>query len=276
MIYPKFDTTFQGHYVLAGYVKDGMEVQLLRCSPVLLAVTITDIAKYFPKVKEVTFHLPMNVCDIELVLANKDLKAQIICMIDAAKRASARYKLRINILAHSTWPLSMLKSAGLYGTLLDLVSLLEKTKVFFLLENTPTLLELPSEIEPSVAIVRDIDNKHLKACLDICHLHCIFNIKQKDLDFLDTYYTNDLDLSEVVHQVHFSATLENDGYKDKARTHSRPHANYIEAQKDIDILSMLNIADKPLVTEICEQFDSDWVNRDGQHKEILILNSFSA
>lgn len=272
ILYPKLDSTFVGEDRISSYITTGVEVQLLDLHVLSLSNVVDTLKSKYQELDTITFHLPMHSCDIEFILANNILYTFFQGIIDMCIFKSVQYKMHINVLAHSAWTYEMLSRSCLTGKLIEIVNTLDGSNVKLLLENTPTFLEHPFEQESSVEVVRTIQSHNLKACFDICHLHCVFNMLKKDFDYLNNYYQNDLDLSHLVNQIHFSGTLKNDGYIESKATHSKTHETMTSTLDDLDILKKLNIFDKPLVIEICEDGPYGWIDRFGQLEELKLLS----
>lgn len=115
--------------------------------------------------------------------------------------------------------------------------------------------------------MQKINNPHLRACIDVCHLHCMANIFKMDFDsFMKRYIEKD-QAGKYVYQIHFSDTKNNDGYINK-ETHGRKHDSLSEALQDYNILKLYNMTNANIITEISEE---NYNTRKDQVDEIKLL-----
>ena len=79
---------------------------------------------------------------------------------------------------------------------------------------------------------------------------------------------NKEDCQKYVYQIHFAATLNNDGYIDKENTHGRVHENIEETKKELEWLEEYGMKDKNYIIEVSEK---DYYTRKDQIKEIEMI-----
>ena len=268
-IYPKLDEKLKGFNTLKSKIgKDkGVELQFFNINEIWgnynIVNAVEKVMNLISNIEEITIHPPLDNYDIELV-ALKDIEL-IKAKIKDAIELSNKYNIRINLLYHVTWPIEMMEQ-GVIDKIKEVLELMQNTKVYLLLENIYALTEFNKKCTV-LEICRRIDNEHLKACLDICHLHCMANIFKIDFDiFLEKYLDKELS-KKYIYQIHFSATKNNDGFKEK-KTHGRKHDTLEELMKDYKILEKYGLIEKNIITEVSED---NYDLREDQKYEIELL-----
>ena len=253
-IYPKLDKNFNGLKELEKYIKKdkGVELQFFHEDGVWgnydFNTAINTLMKKIPSIKEITIHPPLDDYDIELVVL-KDRKI-LETKIEAAIKISKQYNIKINLLYHVGWNMKMMEQ-GAIERIEKSLNLLKETNVNIVLENIFGMNEYEQKCTV-IEICKKINNPHLRACIDVCHLHCMANIFKLDFDsFMKSYIEKD-QASKYVYQIHFSDTKNNDGYINK-ETHGRKHDSLSEALQDYNILKLYNMTNANIITEISEE-----------------------
>lgn len=268
-IYPKLDKNFNGLKELEKYIKKdkGVELQFFHEDGVWgnydFNTAINTLMKKIPSIKEITIHPPLDDYDIELVVL-KDRKL-LETKIEAAIKISKQYNIKINLLYHVSWNMKMMEQ-GAIERIEKSLNLLKETNVNIVLENIFGMNEYEQKCTV-IEICKKINNPHLRACIDVCHLHCMANIFKLDFDsFMKSYIEKD-QASKYVYQIHFSDTKNNDGYINK-ETHGRKHDSLSEALQDYNILKLYNMTNANIITEISEE---NYNTRKDQVDEIKLL-----
>lgn len=268
-IYPKLDKNFNGLKELEKYIKKdkGVELQFFHEDGVWgnydFNTAINTLMKKIPSIKEITIHPPLDDYDIELVVL-KDMKL-LETKIEAAIKISKQYNIKINLLYHVGWNMKMMEQ-GAIERIEKSLNLLKETNVNIVLENIFGMNEYKQKCTV-IEICKKINNPHLRACIDVCHLHCMANIFKLDFDsFMKSYIEKD-QASKYVYQIHFSDTKNNDGYINK-ETHGRKHDSLSEALQDYNILKLYNMTNANIITEISEE---NYNTRKDQVDEIKLL-----
>lgn len=268
-IYPKLDKNFNGLKELEKYIKKdkGVELQFFHEDGVWgnydFNTAINTLMKKIPSIKEITIHPPLDDYDIELVV----LKAMKLLetKIEEAIKISKQYNIKINLLYHVGWNMKMMEQ-GAIERIEKSLNLLKETNVNIVLENIFGMNEYKQKCTV-IEICKKINNPHLRACIDVCHLHCMANIFKLDFDsFMKSYIEKD-QASKYVYQIHFSDTKNNDGYINK-ETHGRKHDSLSEALQDYNILKLYNMTNANIITEISEE---NYNTRKDQVDEIKLL-----
>lgn len=267
-IYPKLDEKLNGINRLKQYVEKykGIEIQLLSFDCINIAYEVIKKYKYeIPNIEDVTIHLPLveefNFETLAFVKLDEE-KERINVLINASKE----FNLKVNLLYHTRWNYNTWISSGAIEKMKELLELIQNTNVNILIENIYAVVE--REECAVFKIAKHINNGHLKVCLDICHLHVEANMfKIPFNEFLDSYL-NKNDCKKFIQQIHFSATLENDGLIRHDETHGRVHNTWESFEEDYNILKQFGIEDKKIVTEVSED---DYSTRKDQIKEIEML-----
>lgn len=268
-IYPKLDKNFNGLKELEKYIKKdkGVELQFFHEDGVWenydFNTAINTLMKKIPSIKEITIHPPLDDYDIELVVL-KDRKL-LETKIEAAIKISKQYNIKINLLYHVGWNMKMMEQ-GAIEIIEKSLNLLKETNVNIVLENIFGMNEYEQKCTV-IEICKKINNPHLRACIDVCHLHCMANIFKLDFDsFMKSYIEKD-QAGKYVYQIHFSDTKNNDGYINK-ETHGRKHNSLSEALQDYNILKLYNMTNANIITEISEE---NYNTRKDQVDEIKLL-----
>ena len=173
--------------------------------------------------------------------------------------------MKLNLLYHTRWDYISWSNSGAIDRMKELIEVVQNSNVNVLIENIYAIVERK---ECSVLkVAKSIDNKHLKVCLDICHLHCVANMFKISLSEYLSTYLNKEDCTKYIQQIHFAGTLNDDGVVDK-KTHGRMHDSLESFEEDYNILKQFGIEDKIIVTEVSED---DYSTRKDQIEEIKML-----
>lgn len=270
IIYPKTCENLNGFKFLKQYVErdKGIEIQLLSYeqSQQIAYNVIKELKNQIPILEEVTIHMPIREdFNFEALSFSKiDVEKERLKMLS---EASQEFDLKINLLYHTRWNYFSWNNSGAIDRMKELLEIIQDTKVNILIENIHAIVERK---ECSVIkVAKNIDNRHLKVCLDICHLHCVANMFKITLNEYLSTYLNREDCIEYIQQIHFAGTLNNDGVVDK-KTHGRMHDSLESFEEDYKILKQFGIEDKIIVTEVSED---DYSTRKDQIEEIKMLIS---
>ena len=267
IIYPKTCQNLNGFKYLKQYaeISKGIEIQLLdfNCMNIPYEV-IKKLKSEIYNLEEVTIHLPIREDFNFEALAFSKLdkeKQRLKILIEAAKE----FNLKINLLYHTRWNFNSWKNSGAMDRMKELLEVIQNTKVNILIENIYSVVERKECAVLKVA--KEINNEHLKVCVDICHIHVVANMfKIPFQDFLNTYLNKE-DCEKYVQQIHFAGTLKEDGYIDK-KTHGRMHDSWDSFEQDYNILKQFGIENRVIVTEVSED---DYSTRQDQVEEIKML-----
>ena len=268
IIYPKTCENLNGFNYLKQYVEKykGIEIQLLSHEQTEKKTydVIRRLKTEVPKFEEITIHLPIR--------EDYNFEALAFAKIEKEKErlkqiceASQEFNLKINLLYHTRWDYDSWSNSGAVDRMKELLEVIQNTKVNILIENIYAIVERKECTVLKVA--KNIDNEHLKVCLDTCHIHCEANMFKVPLnEFLNTYLSKE-DCQKYIQQIHFAGTLNEDGYIDK-KTHGRMHDSKESFVEDYNILKQFGIEDKIIVTEVSEE---DYSTRKNQIEEIKML-----
>ncbi len=273
IIYPKTCENLNGFKFLKQYVEiyKGIEIQLLSYeqSKQITYNVIKELKKQIPIIEEVTIHMPIREdFNFEALAFSKiDIEKERLKMLN---EASQEFNLKINLLYHTRWNYDSWSNSGAIDRMKDLLDTIQDTKVNILIENIHAIVERK---ECSVLkVAKNINNRHLRVCLDICHLHCVANIFKISLNEYLSTYLNKEDCIKYIQQIHFAGTINNDGVIDK-KTHGRVHDSWKSFEEDYNILKQFGIEDRVIVTEVSED---DYSTRKDQIKEIKMLLEMEA
>ena len=268
IIYPKTSENLQGLEYLKEFVEKykGIEIQLLSYEKMqqIIYEAIKQLNKQIPQLEEVTIHLPLREdFNFEVLTFSKlDIEKERLKMLC---QASQEFNLKLNILYHTRWDYIRWSNSGAIDRMKELLEVVQNSNVNILIENIYTMVE--REECTVLKVARNINNEHLKVCLDICHLHCEANIFKIPFEEFVNTYLNKEDCQKYIYQIHFAGTLKEDGYIDK-KTHGRMHDSWESFEEDYNILRKFGIEDKIIVTEISED---DYSTRKDEIEEIKML-----
>ena len=268
IIYPKTSENLEGLEYLKRYAEKyrGIEIQLLSYEQTqqITYNVIKQLKSQIPQLEEVTIHLPIREdFNFEALAFSKinfeKERLKMLC------EASQEFNMKLNLLYHTRWNYISWSNSGAIDRMKELLEVIQNTKVNILIENIYAIVERK---ECSVLkVAKQIDNEHLKVCLDTCHLHCVANMFKISLnEYLNTYLNKE-DCKKYIQQIHFAGTLNNDGVIDK-KTHGRMHDSWKSFEEDYNVLKQFGIENKIIVTEVSED---DYSTRKDQIEEIKML-----
>ena len=268
IIYPKTSEKLQGFDYLKKYAEEykGIEIQLLSYEQTKQTTyqVIKQLKLEIPKLEEVTIHLPIREdFNFEALAFSKlDVEKERLKMLC---EASQEFNLKLNLLYHTRWNYISWNNSGAIDKMKELLEINQNTNVNILIENIYALVERKECAVLKVA--KQIDNEHLKVCLDTCHIHCVANMFKTPLNQYLSTYLNKEECQKYIQQIHFAGTLNEDGFIDK-KTHGRVHDSWESFEEDYNILKQFGIEDKIIVTEVSED---DYSTRKDQVEEIEML-----
>ena len=268
IIYPKTSENLEGLEYLKRYAEKyrGIEIQLLSYEQTqqITYNVIKQLKSQIPQLEEVTIHLPIREdFNFEALAFSKinfeKERLKMLC------EASQEFNMKLNLLYHTRWNYISWSNSGAIDRMKELLEVIQNTKVNILIENIYAIVERK---ECSVLkVAKQIDNEHLKVCLDTCHLHCVANMFKISLnEYLNTYLNKE-DCKKYIQQIHFAGTLNNDGVVDK-KTHGRMHDSWESFEEDYNVLKQFGIENRIIVTEVSED---DYSTRKDQVEEIKML-----
>ena len=268
IIYPKTSENLEGLEYLKKYVEEykGIEIQLLSYEQTkqITYKFLKQLKDQIPQLVEVTIHLPLREdFNFEVLAFSKlDLEKERLKMLCEASR---EFNLKLNLLYHTRWNYISWSNSGAIERMKELLEVIQNSNVNILIENIYALVERTECTVLKVA--KQIDNEHLKVCLDTCHIHCVANMYKITLNEYLSTYLNKEDCQKYIQQIHFAGTLNEDGYIDK-KTHGRVHDSWESFEEDYNILKQFGSEDRIIVAEVSED---DYSTRIDQIKEIEML-----
>lgn len=262
-IYPKLDSMFKGEKEIIPFIKEGMEIEMLDED---FEKAIKHYCNLLSNLKEITIHIKNSETYIDNCIYISEGIAKIVNYITLIGSLQNMYNVQLNILMHLNQSYKEIENRGGLKAFDIFEEYLNKYNVLLLLENVVSLSTAIDRRDHATEFVYMLNKTNIKCCLDICHVYCyinMMNLRPNNIySFLD--YDN---LDKVVYQIHFSDTLDNDGYIND-NTHSRAHTS-LSINKDLVLIESLGIISKPIVTEIVE---NNYEDRLGQLKELKLLD----
>lgn len=273
-IYPKVCENLVGEEKLTEYIKKykGVEIQYFQKDKdelvnFVMKPAVDNIMKIHPEIEEITIHPPLDEYDIEQVLlSSENLLTELL---NQAVELSEKYNIKINLIFHSHLTYIGHKYCTI-GRIKEALKILENTNVKILLENIYMIegKELCSLLE----VCKEIDNEHLKLCIDMCHLYCRAHILKMSIEeFLSVFLNKEL-CEKYVYQIHFADTKNNDGYL-KKETHGRTYDSIDKMKYDLELLKEYGMEGKNIVSEVSEE---NYHEREDQIKTIKLLEEVYA
>lgn len=273
-IHPKTNELLEGIEPMRKFIEEnkGIEIQYFTKNKDELVDfgvknPIVELMKIFPTLEEITVHPPLAYHEIELFLyRNKDL---LIDILKQLIELSNEYNIKINMILHTGYVIQQHKLTTL-DDIKEIAKLLEGTKVTILFENMFMMYEKNT---CSVLELCDlINSENVKVCFDICHLYCQATVWHMPIkEFIRIYLDKEKCKKHVKH-IHFSATLNDDGYIVRS-THGRCHTETEKLFEDVSMLLEYGMDSKDInwVTEVSEL---DYKLRPDQIKELEGLTSY--
>lgn len=273
-IHPKTNELLEGIEPMRKFIEEnkGIEIQYFTKNKHELVDfevenPIRELMKIFPDLEEITVHPPLAYHEIELFLYRK--KDLLFSILKQLIDLSNEYNIKINMILHTWYKIQQHELTTLVD-IKEIAKLLEGTKVTILFENMYMMYE--KDTCSVLDLCEVIDSENIKACIDICHLYCQAQVWHMNVkEFLKVYLDKEKCKRQVKH-IHFSATINDDGYLDKS-THGRCHTNIEKLYEDVDMLLEYKMTAKDInwVTEVSE---SDYKLRPDQIKELEGLISY--
>lgn len=265
-VFPKIDDEFLGFFNIRKYIRDGIEIQMTTTETTKLMETVDNVIVSVPEIKEITIHSPMCRCDIELNFENQERLKFMYDLIKCASIICKEHGIRVNLLYHCRSSFSEFQDKNQLWLFRRLTKLTKGKRIYMLLENELSFKKTKTGKEPLISTIKMLRSNKVQMCLDLCHMHANLNGLADGTTFKEMY--EDANLKRIVRQIHFSATLNNDGFKDMT-THGKVHPTIENLKEDLAILESLNIIDSNIVVEIVE---GDYSSREGQIAEIEMIN----
>ena len=243
---------------------DKIEIQMLSEELLKSLSKCIKIIEHSDGLNYIVLHLPFNMMNICYIHSNYEIEKKFLLFVVEVIKYSLRTNKKIDILFHISMRCDEFVSIGGINFLTYLCSMVENTNVGFLLENSIISLNLDdNDTMTECKIFKIIDEKKLNFCLDLCHWQASENVMGKKLKL-------EPEVLRKLKNCHFSMTLDNDGYKNKRKTHGRGHKSFELCLKDLEYLKKkgVNLEEVNLITEINE---IDYKKRPEMNKELGFL-----
>lgn len=229
----------------------------------LKSVRIIEAVKKFITVNEVILHLPFKFHTFELLKMFPGKLAELYQMLDMSSEFAGKQNIKLGILFHSELGFDYIQNDEMISFIYQILSRVEKTNVYLLIENVlPDLTSPFSSRISSFELLLKVKHEKLLGCFDICHFRASENVLKQELEV-------PAELFDRIHEVHFSAALNGDGYIDKKNTHGVCHNNYSDFERDFKLVSSLD-TDGTLVV-VAELSETDYSIRDNMKAEMNLL-----
>lgn len=247
----------------------GCEIQLLTDIPdIAFSNAMKSLEKFNLNIDYIIVHVPFSMIMLDMVYRNDNYRYHYVKFINRVLDYSETNKVRIDIVTHVNPSYSQFNALGTEDFLMGILAAINRSRVRLLIENSIISLNEDDNAESTEeAIFRQIRHPHLKFCLDLCHLQASENVLQKSRCLTQG-------LLENISNIHFSATLDNDGYRNKKSTHGRAHRCLDDVLNDLRYLQNKGI-DIEGVNIVLEINEDDYVNRPDLLREIHYFNEIN-
>lgn len=212
-------------------------------------------------------HMPHERSLIENTLFSEQMYLETEALIEKLAALSKGLNVEICLLFHSNTSSTYVAHEYLIAHIRKVLECIKRYNLKLIIENEITSLNDYSTT-PIVEIAREIEDNSLGFCFDLCHWQASENV-------LMTKLSLPAHIRHRIAVVHFSATVDNDGFRDKPRTHGRMHTSVDSLIDDLGYLQELGIDTQRviLVTEVCE---TDYKERPDMLRELEMLYSINA
>ena len=218
-------------------------------------------------IEEVILHMPFGLHLIESFMMSAENHDKLIKFIIDCIRLGDSNHINIGILFHSEFGSELFDNCGCEQYVRYLHSLVEDTNVFFIFENGMVNFNCyDPTIETSFEIMSRIsDLDKIVYCLDVCHLKSHENAVKNCIDIPK-------EILDKIHSIHFSATLNNDGFLNKKETHSLCHSDLAGVIEELGYITnkVVDLNNTIIVVEVTEK---DYNDRPDMRKELALLRS---
>lgn len=222
-----------------------------------------DVLCNFPNLKYACLHLPFRTVNFQYMWLDHDMRAKFVdFLLDCADHAKA-LGVDIDVLSHITYTVGEFNTYGGFEMLETIDSLLEGTRVTFLLENSIINLSESSKQNIYDYVFSSTAYKNIKFCWDICHHQVSENVMWERLSLHPG-------LVASMKNIHFACTLDGDGYRDRKRTHGRGHPNYEAVCDDLAYIVSYGV-DLSRMNIVAEISEDDYVERPDLRRELEYL-----
>ena len=273
-IYPKLSAQAYGEEFKEELKKaEGIEIQFFDENGIMSRFNFEDEVRknkaLYPQLKEIVVHPPLSNYNIEHIFFKDEniFREQLMKM----KELTEELDIDMSFVYHTYWPVSQFVATGLADRIKNQIKLIEGSRVTILIENLFMMLDEKDECA-ALEVCKLLDHPNVKCCIDTTHLHCKANIYKRDFLEMVRSDLNAEDCDKYVKQIHFAATLNNDGYINK-KNHGRVHENIEDLREEYNWLKELGMGDKHFVTEVGEE---DYYSRADQIREIKMLKEITS
>lgn len=245
-------------------IVDKIEIQLLSENLLEGLENVKQIVSKLSRLKYVVLHMPFSMLNICYIHSSIEIEKKFLQFIVEVIKYSMQKDIEIDILFHVVMQIHEFENIGGLSFLEYISDLVKDTKVGFLLENSIRSLNIgENDVSSEEYIFTVLDNEKLNFCFDICHLQVSENVLQKEIEL-------SFDLVKHLKNIHFSMTLNNDGYREKKKTHGKVHISLESCIDDLKYLQRkgIDLSQINIVTEINEK---DYKLRPDMCKEIKYL-----
>ena len=260
IVVPKLSEDISQAKNIDGFIQDKLEIQLMQTDMSTYPITFRKWVSAYPRIKTYILHIPFLFVSIASINSSRKLREEFDEFVANMIKESFFLNKEIYILFHIDIKTEILEKTGAINYIEHLIRMVENTNVSFLGENSIFTLEnRAKDGGPFYQVVKRINSNKLRCCFDICHSTVNQLMFGKDYDLA-------ADIGKYTKSIHFSSTLNNDGWRDK-KTHGRAHKNKGTLIADLLFLEEkgFDLENTFLVTEINEE---DYNNRPDLLKEL--------
>ena len=226
LIVPKIDeNSYPISEELRDKIKDKLEIQLLGSNIELSFENVKKVVSQFRDLKVLILHMSEELVCLDFVALNDKFREPFVKLLCNLMTYANDINVDIYLLTHLMQPYRFYKNSVGKGYLKSYLKLLENSRVSILIENSLPDLRFSQPHDSALMQLLELNDTKLFMCFDICHWYSSCNLLRENLEFPK-------ELVSRIKSVHFSATLNNDGWKNKRETHGRVHPDIESCKKD--------------------------------------------
>ena len=266
LIVPKVDEkSYPISEELGQRIRDKLEIQLIGIDVELSFENAKRVISQFDDLKVLILHMSEELVCFDFVASHKHLREAFIRVLSQIVSLSNEKNLEIYLLTHLMQPMRFYKHSEGKKWLQYYLDMIEGTNVNILIENSLPDIRFSQPYDTALSQLLELKHPKLFMCLDICHWFASCNLLQRDIEFPK-------ELVSRIKSVHFSATLNNDGWLYKKETHGRVHPSIDSCERDLQFLKKLGV-DFNSTFIVAEINESDYVLRPDLITELNYLDA---
>lgn len=258
------------HSELKPYLNKKFEIQMNTKDLIIGTkgcLNVIDSVRNIRQVSEVIIHMPFQYHTFELFMMFKSKLIQLYKMMDMVMGYSMVSDIKIGILFHSELGFDYIINNEMRDFIINLIKYLGNSNVYFLVENVlPDLTGPFIDKVSSFELLAKVNHPKLLGCFDICHFRASENVIKHSIEIPKA-------IIPMIHEIHFSATLNGDGYIHKKETHGVCHVDRTDFDRDFNLISVFDIGEPDDLIVVAELSEADYSHRYNMMAEMDMLTA---